>query len=350
MTTITDVLDLVVGQRTASFRFDLMQGDDVLGQVHPLTDSVPVIENNINRTIKRTLSNLKIAPDEEVDINTLSYGIMPWMVFPTLAEYSLGYFLFGDGSRVRHSYGLDLSASMVDRTYILDQAVETSIGYDTSTSVGTALNDQFLAAGIEHFTVEPITTSFGTPVAWPAGTSRYKIMTDLASMGGCNSPFFDNQGFGQVMRTVDLSTAPVDHVYVSGRNITSESIVETDDMLSSPNRYIVIDNSNTTTPIVGYYDIPDAAPYSRVNRGFVVATVTNAQGLESITAANDYAQSLASQDTASYRWVTFSGPLDPRHDTFEIVEFLGNRYREQSWRMPLKDGADMAHELRRVYS
>ena len=55
-------------------------------------------------------------------------------------------------------------------------------------------------------------------------------------------------------------------------------------------------------------------------------------------------------DAADYTCVSFSSAPDPRHDTFDVIDLLGVRYREQRWSTRLEEGAVMAHDLRRVYS
>lgn len=351
--TALDQLDLTWGQRQATFRFDVLnQAGTVIGTIHPDVDSPPKIENNVNRTIKRTMDNFNLNAEQAAAVDTIADRIKPYMLVAGAGpdDYPLGLFLFGGADRTRHSYGLPLSASLVDFTYVLDQPVETTVAYPAGAGIAAALADQYAAAGITDYTIDPVTTVFGSPVVWPAGTSRFAIMAEMAGMAGCFSPYFDNAGAGRVRVVTDLALAPVDVAYGAGGRVFADTIVETDDLLSAPNRYIVIDTSATDSPIVGYYDVPDSAPYSIAARGFVVATVLDVQGLQDGSSANARAEAEAAQDSSTFKWASFDSAPDPRHDTFQIIEWLGDRYREQSWSMTLVDGAPMGHDLRRVYS
>ena len=350
--TATEVLDLAAGQRQATFAFDLLDpSGNVIGELHPVVDSAPSIENNINRTIKRTMDGLVLNPAEAAAVNTLTDRVRPRMVLTVGSplDWPLGVFLFGGADTGVHSWGRDLSASMVDLTFILDQRVPATIAYDQGTSIAAALAAQFVAAGISNYLIDGVTTLFGAPVVWPAGTSRYAIMAEMAGMAGCFSPYFDNRGVGRVKQVADLTTAPIDVTYDLGGRIFADTIVETDDLLTAPNRYIVIDSSASANPIVGVYDVPASAPFSAANRGFVVAKVIDVQGLQDQASANARAYAAYAEDSATFRWVSFGGAPDPRHDTFQVIDFLGDRYREQRWTMTLVDGAPMAHDLRRVY-
>lgn len=351
MATTDDLLDLApgVGQRAATFRFDVVdRGGAVIGQVQPDSSSVPVVENNINRSIKRDLRNLVLTPADEAAIDPVSDRIRPVMVLENGAQLPMGLFLFVEASTEVHGYGRTGRGSLVDQNYILDQPVATSVGYGAGAGIGLALEALFGGAGIGAYDVDASGT-IANPIAWPAGTSRLQIMNDLAAMAGCYSVYFDNAGVGRVRPVPDLAETEPTVRYEAGRNIFEGSIIETDNLLDSPNRYIVIDSSATENPIVGVYDVPDDAPHSIPNRGFVVARVIEEQGLENVAAANARARAAAAQSAADFKWVTFDGPPDPRHDTFDIIEFLGIKHREQRWVCPLIEGAAMTHDLRRVY-
>jgi hypothetical protein len=147
-----------------------------------------------------------------------------------------------------------------------------------------------------------------------------------------------------------LPAGSADYTYEAGGRIHKDSIVETDDLLSTPNRYVVIDTNGATSPIIGTYDLPASAPNSIANRGFAVTKVIELQGLTDSAAAATAAQAAANNDDAAFKQVEFRSTHDPRHDAFNIVQLLGNQYREVAWRIVLSSGGAMGHKLRRVYS
>lgn len=354
MTTTTDLLDLNgIGQRQSEVRYEVLdQALNVIGTVKPLDSALPVIENNIHRTVKRDLRSMRLATEDQAAIDPFADRLRPVWVLENGATYSLGIFIFGSMDRLRREYGLDADVSAVDQTIILDQGVETTVSLNTGDSVRTALLAQFAAAMIPVYDVDTsIGTSISAPIAWPAGTTRLRIINDLAAMGSAYSAYFDNNGVGRVRRVESVTEVTVaDHIYHEGGRILRGSMVETDDLIEAPNRYLVIDSAAVEAAITGFFDVPADAPHSAFNRGFVVTKVIDEQGLGSVTEAQDRAIAAYSQDRGNYQWAQFSSPPDPRHDTFDSVDYLGTIYREQNWMLPLIEGSEMTHSLRKTYS
>lgn len=354
MPTTTDLLDLAggIGQRASEVRFDVLnQTLGLIGTISVDSSNPARVANNTSATIKRTISNVELPASVQGDIDPFGDRLRPMWILENGAEYPLGVFIFGGIDRHRWEWGLDADVTGVDQLLILDQPLEHSVGYRAGTPVRDAIVEQFQQAAVPDFWIDPaITTLLANPISWPAGQSkRTDVVNDLAALGGAYSAFFDNAGTGKVVRVPDLSASVPTLIYDAGGRIYEGSMVETDDLLEAPNRYIVIESGDPENAIVGYFDIPDDAPHSGTNRGFVIATVIAEQGLASVAEAEARAQAAYAQDRGTYEWVQFSGPPDPRHDTFDAVSYLGSVYREQSWSMQLWEGAEMIHDLRRVY-
>ena len=353
MSLLTDdeLLDLEGGRRAATFRFDLLDATGaLLGELDVFADEPPVITNNTNRRIKRQLENLQIEPSAYADVNAVTDRLRPSMILENGSEFPLGIFLFADVSQERSLARLMPTAKLlVGQSIIIDQPIEEGIGYSPGKSITAAIGEQFDAAGVSGYSIDASGRSIAAPIAWPAGTIRATILAELAGMMGAYSPYFDNSGQARVKLIPDLDTAAPDLTYEIGGRIFDGTIVETDDLLEAPNRYIVIDSSLTDSPITGSFDVPDDAPHSIAKRGFVVATVIDVQGLENAAAADDRARAAYAQDSSTFLWASFSGPPDPRHDTFQIVRYNGLNWREQAWSMTLAEGAPMGHSLRRIF-
>lgn len=348
--TIDDLLDLRVGQRVESFRFDLVDtAGNVVGLVQPNRSNAISIENDVTRTIKRTMSNFSLDPDQQAVLTTANARIRPSMLFSTGDERTLGVFLFADASRPRRSWGLELSAQLLDLGYILDQPIGRHVSYPATTNVVFAARDLAAEVVVSPIIVTTSGITAGSPLTWAPDATRTTIMTDLLQLAGYLPPYFDNDG-NLILRPVpNLTTTTPDIIYEAGGRIIDNSIVESDDLLKAPNRYIVIDTSATASPIVGQFDIPASAPNSIANRGFPVVKVINTQGLQSVAAANAAAQAYAQSDSVAFRYASFNSALDPRHDTYNVVQYLGTNYLETRWSMTLQAGGTMSHEMRQVY-
>jgi len=351
--TTAELLDLTagIGQRSSTIRWDVLDlALTKVGEVTPLIGNASV-EQNTNRRINRTLQGVTLAPTDQASLDPFGNRLRPVWVLENGAEFNLGVFILGSMDRARHEWGLEADVPAVDQTLILDQPLEQTVAYAAGTPIRDAIIDQFTIAGVPSFDVDvTITSQLANPISWPAGnTFRLDVVNDLAALGSAFSAYFDNDGVGRVSRIPDLASALPSLIYDSGGRILAGSMVESDDLLDAPNRYIVVDSGNPDQPISGFYDVPPEAPHSAANRGFVVATVISEQGLASEAEAVERARVAYEQHSSTFQWVQFSSPPDPRHDTHDAVMYLGTVYREQGWRLRLTEGSEMVHDLRRIY-
>lgn len=356
--TTDQLLDLEgIGQRSSTFRFDVLDaGLSLQGTITPDESSPPSVSHDSGRTIMRTLDGLVLPPGTWEDINVASDRIRPSMILENGAEFALGVFLFGDVPKARATNGRTLTASLVDQTLMLDQGVERTVSVAPFTPLASAIEDLLVTSPLIAWAIAGTgLTTGGSWLTWPIGTSLYKILTELAQMAAFYNPYFDRDGALQFQPVPDLASTTPTVTYATGRNIFTGSIAESDDLLTAPNRYIVTDTSATDNPIGGVWDVPADAPNSFVNRGFYVTRVENMQGLVDNAAATAAAMALGQQDRSALSHVEFAGPPDPRHDANDVVRYeigdaaLDGKYREFAWSMPLVEGSDMRHSLRRVY-
>lgn len=351
--TTEDLLDLApsVGQRSSTVRFDILdQWHNVIGELHPDSDNPAVVNNNINRTIKRDLTGVILNASQAGSINPFSERIRPVWVLENHEEFPLGVFILVDLDRSRFEWGLTEQIAGVDQTFVLDQPIERTVSLSKDGSVRDLIIEQFALANIPEYDIDiTITTKAGAAVAWPAGTSRLAVINDLAALASAYSAFFDNSGVGHVAKIPDYLTVNPTLIYEFGGRILHATSVETNSALDAPNRYIVIDNANPDFAVTGFFDIPDMDEASFVNRGFYISTVITEQGLVDSAAATARAQSAYTAAQSGTSWVQFSSPPDPRHDTFDAVRYLGLNYREQGWSLPLREGSEMTHDLRRIW-
>lgn len=349
------------GQRASSFRFELLdKQNSFLGDLPVDMSSPPSITNNINRAVHRAMDGLLLPPSVTADINTLAERVKPWMRFQDGTEYPLGVFLFADASRrlvssgsvqysqVGDTYTTD--ATMLDLCATINQGSRGINFYGPGHSIYDAFVQQLDAAGVIEYEVEPTDAVISEWVVWKPNTNRLKVINDLAGMAGYYSLYFDNTGVGQLRKVPSMSAIEPTLMYDAGTNVIADSIIETDDQLDAPNTYIVINSGFTEGPIWGEWQVPPDAPHSVAVRGFHVVQEYDVQGVESNAQAALAAKARGQADYSTYRWVNFDTAIDPRHDTYDVVGWKGEKYREQQWGFQLLEGSPMAHELRRVWS
>lgn len=353
MVTTAQLIELDgIRQRSDGFRFELLDVDGaLLGELHPNSSTPAVVTNDVSRRVPRSLDGLKLNPADAAEVNVIRHRVRVVMVLQNGAEFSLGTFLWGDDSRPRHSWGVTRSSSLIDRSFILDQQIGRVVSYNRGMNVGLG----FLGVVLDVLTLDEIIAeeneqALSAPVAWPPTATRGQIATDLADKIGFLPPYFDRDGF-LVWRSVpEVTTAQPALVYNAGGRIIAGSMVESDNLLTAPNRYVVVESAGNGNPVVGSWDIPSTAPHSIANRGFPVVRTETMQGIGGPAQAVNAARALAKRDTSTYEWAEFSAVADPRHDTYDVVQYLGVNYLEVAHRLVCRSGGGHFHKLRRVYS
>jgi hypothetical protein len=349
------ILDLEpwVGQRQATFRFDRINGvtGEILGEIHPIRDAS--LTHDTTRVIKRQL-NLSLGIADTATINVVTDRILPFMVFPDGAEYPLGRYMFTDASRQvfssgiagQHTAGGLANVTLNDEMFLVDQQIERGINA-VNTSVTTTIIKVLAELDV---TLMLESTPYNSAGSWSIGTSRGSILEALSVSGDYFSPWFGNDGKLHFIRTFDPSGGLPDLDFDSNGKVLRDAILETDDLLTAPNRFIVISNAaeDPEVEVVGTADVPATAPHSIVNRGFVVPLVQTLQ-LSDAGQAQAVAQGLAQRFTVFER-VGLTTPPDPRHDSYNVIRWQGENWLELAWSMALMEGGAMSHLLRKTYS
>lgn len=353
---MSDLLDLTsVTQRQATWRFTLL---DValkpLGEVEVDRTSPPTLSVDTSRSVKRTCAGITLTPGTISDVDVISERVAVTMILEDGSEWPQGVFLFSDVSRFAFTAGLEVGAvNLVDQLLIVDQQLDRSFVMRPGDSITDGIISLLVPLPVT-VVIDPssaVVSPAQEAISWPSGTSRLRVINELATQIGYHELFFDNDGIGQLHLVPNPETATDEDVliYPVGRRTYFGSVTRSTDLLELPNRFVVVNNGATDTPVFGLYDIPDTAPHSAVNRGFVISHVEQLQGINTNADAQRAALSLARSWRWAYETVEFAGPPDPRHDTYDVVEFEDVRYLELGWSLPLVEGSEMRHTLRRTY-
>lgn len=347
-----------IGQRSSTFRFDLINGVTGvrLGTIHPLRDTVPTLDHDTSRTIKRTLS-LELGKDDTAFINTITDRVLPYMVFDDGTEYPLGRYMFSDVTRQRFTSGKLSSTSLTDESFIIDQPIEQSFKaglsgsssfLDSEIDIGQPIN-QVLEELLKPISIPRNFEDNNNNVigSWALGTSRMRILEDLAVQAGFFSPWIDNFGVLRMIIAFDPADRAVDFDLDESNTVKYSTVAETDDLLIAPNRIIITNNQSNNAVIVGTYDIPSSAPHSIINRGFVIPDIRNVQ-VSSGSAASLVAENIGLRETVFER-VTLTTVPDPRFDSYNVIKWDNEKWLELAWSMQLIEGGDMTHTMRKAY-
>lgn len=355
-------LDLTVGigQRSSTFKFELFNG--VTGQLKrvltPSSTRPPILSHDTTRTIKRQLINLNLGAADTAVIAPATDRLRLSMIVNG-ETYPLGVYVFTDFSRSIYSSGELSNGILMDEMIIVDQELEhgfsptliTSFtGSVASVSLAQDAITTLLSTVPVDVSIEP--SPYYTIGSWTAGTHRGSVIESLAIDGDYFSPWFTNDGIMKFIRVFNPADVPPKFDFDAGNAVFLEDISEDDDILVAPNRYIVISNGGTAAagsgPAVGRYDVPDAAPYSILNRGFVIPQTHTLQLMDA-SQAKAVARNIAERNTVFERTV-LSTAIDPRFDAYDVTRWRGENWLELAWSFTCLEGSPMRHVLRKTYS
>lgn len=353
-------LDAWIGQRSGTFRFDLV--DIITGYrtpIHPIDNTTATLTHDTSRTITRTISGLFFDAATTALLNVITSRIELFMTIGG-QDFPLGRYMFSDQNRIRYTAGVLSNGSFYDEMFVVDQQIDHAFagGIDFFTSgnppgspIVDALTELFDGLPIVY-TAEP--TPYTSIGVWPAGTHRGQIVEQYALDGDYFPAWFDNLGIMRFIRSFDPALAiPTFNFDTGNKVLETPPPVETDDLINAPNRFVVIGNgamdvNGANTAIVGIYDIPASAPHSIPNRGFVIPKIENRQ-VQGAAQAQAVATNLGLQQTVFER-VELSTAPDPRHDSYDVIRWAGENWLELAWSLPLEEGAPMRHVMRKTYT
>lgn len=344
-------LSAAVGQYQYTFRFELTDAvsGQHLGDITPIRDAS--LRHNVGQITKRSLA-LSLGRADTAAINTLTDRINVFQVIPSVpcpdtthGDWPLGRYQFVDDPRRVSTGGRLGRPQLTDEMFLIDQAITSGIsgsGFAVPTVIMQAL------AGLPiTFDLEP--SPYLSADAWGIGAGRGQILETLSVSGDYWSPWFDNFGVLRFRRTFDPAKVVPDLDLDNGHRVLRADILETSELLTAPNTFIVISNSSATPeqPCVGIATVPVNAPNSVANRGFAITKVVDLQ-LSDASQAQAVADGLV-QRRAIFEQVELSTPADPRHDGYTVVRWQGANWLELSWAMTLRAGEPMTHTMRRSY-
>ena len=337
-------LDPWVGQRQATWRFDLTDAATgaSLGELHPVRAGS--LDHDTTRTIKRTLT-LDLHVTDAAAVNPLTDRLTVSMLVAG-QTWPLGRYMWTNDTATTSTGGDRSANQLVDEMFVVDQQIEK--GFAPTGNADAAVLD--LLAGLPLVGVSVEATPYLAVGGWGSGTRRGQILDALATQGDYQTPWIDHNGIFQMVRTVDPDTAVPAMDLDAGNRVHRDSITRTSDILDAPNRFVVISNDGAAAaaPIVGSFDVPATAPHSIAQRGFVIPDVVTVQ-LATQAQATAAARNLGLRQTIVERVELATAP-DPRHDGYDVVVWQGAHWLEAAWSLDLAEGGRMRHILLRKFA
>lgn len=379
------LFDLTIrGLRACTWKFTLEDfTGEQLGEIKPLRNTTPTLSHDTSRSVKRTL-NLTLSPEYAEQFNEIRHRIRVYMVLADGREFPLGRYMAATIARMPTTAGSFAAPALVDEMFIVAQPTLASFGvalsqqsYSTD-GVGRGSVYQAILRFLDQYLLFNPQTEWGSPnpfitdsrvnprgrevnveftdftsaASWQSGTAGTSVLADMAVNGDYHSPWMSNDGSLRMIRTFDITNVAPALDFDEQDTVYRDSITRTNDLLNAPNRIVVASNAgagdSSAAPVVGTFDVPNSAPHSVQNRGFVIADVINMQ-VATRAQANAIARNIAINQRIAER-VELSTPPDPRHDSYDVVRWDGELWLETSWSMALVEGGAMRHVMQRIYT
>jgi hypothetical protein len=334
-----------VGQRSCTFKFDWINGitGEVLGQLNPIRNAT--LSHDTTRVIKRQLQ-LNLGVEDAEAVNPLADRVLVSMQLGDGSTWPLGRYMFTDMTKVVFTSGELASVTLNDEMFLVDQQI--TVGYDGFGKSALTIYEDQLADLPITFNIEQSGVSTMSQ-SWTIGTNRGSLLDAVAVAGDYFSPWFANDGQMHVIRTFNPANEIPQFDWDSGNQVMRDGITETSNILTAPNRFIVVSNTSAAKQsVVGIADVPVTAPNSFLNRGFYITNVTTLQ-LTDANQAQSVANGLANRLTV-FETASVTTAPDPRHDSYDVIFWRGSSWLELGWNMSLIEGGRMTHTIRKAYS
>lgn len=373
------------GSRKIDFRYELLdKNENVIGNLDNVIDAEVSMDSLAS--IKRT-ARFKLKDDGS--INFLSDRIRPYLrlyippgkllgryhyflqssfaaEFDLRAgpdqggwiEFPLGIFLLSSPTRKDSNQSVYRDVEAYDGTLILrDDKLDTRYTIPAGTNYRQAVIDILASAGIAKHNIEQTDKVLPVDMEFAPGTEKLEAINALLQAINYTPLYVDVYGYFTSMTYRSPSTRSAEYTYKDDElSIIYAGVEEELDIFNVPNKWIVVCSSAEQSLMSTYTNTNPNSPTSTVNRGRTIVDYREVTDIADQQSLDAYVQRIAFEASQVYGKLTFETALNPLHDYMDVLEIdysplgIKGKYVETGWTMPLKAGARMKHEVRKVVS
>jgi hypothetical protein len=355
---IIDALHGKYGQRHFKFRYDLLDmNDNKIGELGS------VVEGEVSMasldSIKRT-ARFKIK--DKGDINWLTDRIQPFALLRMrdgkYIEFPLGIFLLSSPTRKDENKSVYRDVEAYDGLLILrDDKFDTRYTVPAGTNYRQAIIDILASAGITKHNIEQTDKVLPVDMEFAPGTEKLEAINALLQAINYTPLYVDVYGYFTSMTYRSPSIRSAEYTYRDDElSIVYPGMEEELDLFNVPNKWVVVCSNAEQSLMSSYTNSNPDSPTSTINRGRTIVDYREVTDIADQQSLDAYVQRIAFEASQVYGKLTFETAINPLHDYMDVLEIdysplgIKGKYVETGWTMPLKAGARMKHEARKVVS
>lgn len=274
------------------------------------------------------------------------------------AEFPLGVFLLTTTPiNIDATYTLSRDVGAYDLLKILiDDKVSDRYIVSTGANYITQISSILTGAGLTQQNLLPSILTVPAVLEWAPGTTKLQIINDLLGAINYKSLWMDENGTACATSYISPMDRPSEYTYSDdAKGIFFPDMVDTLDLASVPNKWVVVVSESTRPPLVSTYTNSNPQSLtSTVNRGRTIVDFrTNNQAADQATLDSSVLR-IATEASQIFEHVDFDTGLMPIHSNDDVFTLnysklgISAKFKEVQWEQPLIAGARMKHTIRRV--
>lgn len=343
--------------RQIKFTYELLNRDNIpIGELEVINGSVSL---NSLAQIKRT-ARFTVKENHLKDVDYLNDRIRPVITIDG-DKHPMGIYLIPSPSRSKTESGIIREIEAYDTTQILlEDKILDRYYIKKGTNYVKAITQLIGSAYIHQSQITPAEYALKRDREFEAGASKLSIVNDLLKEINYTSIYADNNGNLKATKYILPNLKEIDYIYKDeGDNPQQLKVINSTidelDLFNVPNIFVVVaSNAENQALRAVEKNTNPTSPLSIQSRKRNIVDYRTVSDIADQATLNAYAKRIAYEASNKYQKVQFSTIINPKHGYNNIVyiqdEKLGinDKFVETSWEIPLKLGATMTHNARRI--
>jgi len=311
----------------------------------------PTIQMSYDSQIKSSMSGQFLNNDK---VNWLSDTLVPVVIIDDV-EHQLGVFYPATIDTTRNNGLVVLNVEAYDTCWRLTcKRASTTYHIDAGTNYITAIENLLVECGIAKIIKTPTSNTLAEDREdWAIGTDYLTIVNQLLDEINYNELWFNNEGYAVLEpdSIMDINYVKRTYDYYSSDSMMLDDSSIRLELFDAPNVFkcVCANPDKSDILIATKTNNNPASPFSVVNRGMEILSVTEVDNIASQTELDDYAQILCNESMFSGKEMNLTTLIRSDCSCRDVVAINHPDYTgiciENEWSITLETGGTMTHVL-----